>query len=352
MSCSNCFNGCSEIVSDQCVRYTGIDIPVLGIQNGDSLSYVEQSLITFLTSTLDGTGIKIDINPSIICTLVQKYLPTCGDLTVVDLITALIKATCDLQVQVDATVVSIAAINSQLTTLNGPYTIGSCLTGVTSTSGTHAILQATINALCQFIATAPVTYVLSANLDTLIQNYLDTIYPPSQQYTKMIPYTVLPYFGSISYFDGSGAGFPNLGWDKVYLCNGNNSTPDLRGRVLVGSIQGMGGGPLSPAVDPAVNPTYNPNYALNTIAGTNHITLTKLQIPSHTHDVSDPGHTHDYFKAGTIGATDTLTTGISSSVTGTTSSNVTNITILPNGGGLPHQNNQPSWACYYIIYIP
>lgn len=103
MSCSNCFNGCAEIVSDQCVRYTGIDVPVLGIKNGDSLSFVEQALITFLTSTLDGTGIKIDINPAIICNLVKQHLPTCGDLTVVDFITALIKAACDLQTQMTAT---------------------------------------------------------------------------------------------------------------------------------------------------------------------------------------------------------------------------------------------------------
>ena len=60
---SNCYNGCTEIVSDRCIKYTGIDVPVLGIQTVDSLSYIEQSLITFLTSTLDGTGIKPVIDP-------------------------------------------------------------------------------------------------------------------------------------------------------------------------------------------------------------------------------------------------------------------------------------------------
>jgi len=64
--CSNCYNGCVETTSDQCVRYTGVDVPVLGIQTGDSLSYVEQALITFLTSTLDGSGIILTINPQII----------------------------------------------------------------------------------------------------------------------------------------------------------------------------------------------------------------------------------------------------------------------------------------------
>jgi hypothetical protein len=65
-NCSNCFNGCAEIVSDQCVRYTGVDVPLLGIQHGDSLSYVEQALITFLTAALDGTGIKPTIDPDMI----------------------------------------------------------------------------------------------------------------------------------------------------------------------------------------------------------------------------------------------------------------------------------------------
>ena len=40
MGCSNCFNGCAETTSDQCVKYTGVDIPELGITKGDPLSLV------------------------------------------------------------------------------------------------------------------------------------------------------------------------------------------------------------------------------------------------------------------------------------------------------------------------
>ena len=139
-TCSNCYNGCTEIVSDRCVKYTGIDVPVLGIQTGDSLSFVEQALITFLVSTLDGTGVKIDLAPTVVCELVNKYLPTCGDLSIVDISKALIEAACDLQVQVTAN-------TNAIVTLNADYTIG-CLTGVTSSSDTHAIVQAVINKLC------------------------------------------------------------------------------------------------------------------------------------------------------------------------------------------------------------
>ena len=42
MSCSNCFNGCAEITSDKCVKYTGADIPALGISYGDTLLHVEE----------------------------------------------------------------------------------------------------------------------------------------------------------------------------------------------------------------------------------------------------------------------------------------------------------------------
>ena len=66
-NCSNCYNGCTEITSDKCVKYTGVDVPILGIKTGDSLSFVEQALITFLGSTLDGTGIQPVVPPSDIC---------------------------------------------------------------------------------------------------------------------------------------------------------------------------------------------------------------------------------------------------------------------------------------------
>ena len=94
MACSNCYNGCTEIISDQCVKYTGLDVPVLGIKTGDSLSYVEQALIGFLTSTLNGTGIKLEINPQIICEIVNKNLVACEDLTLPNVISAIIKAVC------------------------------------------------------------------------------------------------------------------------------------------------------------------------------------------------------------------------------------------------------------------
>ena len=366
-NCNNCFNGCTEIVSDRCVKYTGIAIPSLGIQTGDTLSFVEQALVTFLLSALNGTGIKIDVSSIDICLLVQKYLPTCGDFTIVDISKALIQAACDLQEQVDV-------IDATLITLNADYTIG-CLTGVTASSDTHAIVQATITALCtlrdefdQLVIDLPFTYVTLDNLDDLIQAYLNSS-TGNLISNKMVPYAVLPYFGPITFFNSSGAGTGD--WNKIYLCNGNNGTPDLRGRALTGVINGVPGPTLNPAVDPAISPA-NPNYSLYGVAGANQITLTSSQLPvqTHTHTntassvVTDPGHAHTFSPSasdsgdpGTLIITApagayTPVKSVDSTVTGITVATTVTNNPITQGEGLPHANIQPVTACYYIQYRP
>ena len=69
------------------------------------------------------------------------------------------------------------------------------------------------------------------------------------------------------------------GW---YLCNGSNSTPDLRNKFIVGAGSGS-------------------NYSVGNTGGANSVTLSTSQIPAHSHttsnhshnaSVSDPGHGH------------------------------------------------------------
>jgi microcystin-dependent protein len=375
MSCSNCYNGCTEIVSDKCVRYTGIDVPILGIQTGDSLSYVEQALIEFLTSTLDGTGIKLTIDPAIICEVVNQYLPDCEDLNALNLFTALIEATCDLQAQIDVIVAELAA-------LEGNYDV-ECLTGVSATSGTHDILQAVITKLCDVDAAlvalavdVDTNYVKLADLDALIQAYLDSITPTTQQNAKMVPFTAVEYYGPLSNFDGSGKGIAGLGWDKIYICNGSNGTPDKRGRVGVGVTTGVPGGAMSAAVDPAI--PGNPTYTLNSVNGTNNVLLTTTQIPAHTHTntVSVTPHTHFMYTTdvnSTVGqvvnATNNVararavpgsdldyemmlsTTAPTLGKSGSAQDGVS-VSIQNAGGGQSHTNIPPVLATNYIIYIP
>jgi microcystin-dependent protein len=356
--CSNCYNGCTEIVSDRCVKYTGIDVPVLGIQTGDSLSYVEQALITFLTSTLDGTGVKIDLAPTIICDLVKQYLPTCKDLSIVDVSKALVQAACDLQEQVDDIVADVAIIEAD-------YNVN-CLTGVTASSGTHAIVQAVINKLCQvqidltaLALDLSTNYVQISDLDDLIQDYNDNSGQTTLIKNRMVPFAVVPYYGPITFFNGSGAGTGD--WINIYLCNGNNGTPDLRGRTLVGVTDGtMLGGTMDPQVIPTT--LGNPTYSLGTTQGTNQVTLNLTQIPNHTHTitsvatVNDPGHFHNVQGAASGEGFPKMDNG--QGVTGNTTTNQTGITVNVTssasfeGGGLPHTNIQPSIGCRYIIYIP
>ena len=140
MSCTNCYNGCTETVSDQCVKYTGNNIPALGIQHGDTLLSVENAITNFILTAMDGSGIVPSIDNSIICNIIKQYLSDCAVLDLNSILTAIIKAVCDIQQEVDI-------INVALTELNADYTID-CLEGVTTSSDTHDIVQAVITKLC------------------------------------------------------------------------------------------------------------------------------------------------------------------------------------------------------------
>jgi microcystin-dependent protein len=363
MSCTSCYNGCVETTTDQCVQYTGGNSVPLGIETGDNLLTVEQALIEKVVSFLDGSGISIAINPSYYCTLVSQYLTETESPTVPELFAALVRAACNLQTQTTANTAAIA-------TLNADYSIG-CLTGVTASSDTHDIVQAVITKLCAtsdslaaLSLDLSTNYVKLADLNTLIQAYLNSISGGStQQYTKMVPYTAVEYYGPLTNFDATGAGFTNLGWDKIFLCNGANGTPDKRGRVGVGAIQGVPGGPLNINVDP-VYPG-NPNYALTDTAGSNSVTLNITQIPSHTHAASATAtstvspNPHSHTVAGVTnpggkgeGDRKSVSANITTSSVDLSVSTVVNVTNSNAGNDGAHPNIQPVLACYYIMYIP
>jgi microcystin-dependent protein len=364
MSCESCYNGCVQTVSDECVRYTGINYEALGVETGDNLVSVEQAIMNALVPLLDGTGDAITLSSGDVCALVTGYLTAGLTHTSKEWITALSKGECNLQAQ-------IVAINNTLAILNADYSIG-CLTGVTASSDTHDILQAVITKLCITVADlaaltldVDTNYVKLADLDALIAAYLASQSGggSNQQYLKMVPYVAYEYYGSLTNFDGTGAGLNSAGFYKVYLCNGLNSTPDRRGRVGVGAIQNVPGGPLDAAVNPA-NPG-NPNYAIFNTAGANAVTLITSQMPSHSHGatatsvgtISPNPHSHSYAgvqaPSGQGDGSRTSvplaknTSSVSLSVDITTS-----VTNSDTGGGAAHANIQPVIAAYYIMYIP
>lgn len=362
MDCSNCYSGCTHVTSDKCVKYTGMDNEILGIKNGDSQSYVNQVLMGFVTANSDGTGIKFTLAPEDTCSLITDGLQNCKDVTVVDYVRALSIAVCSL-------VDRITTNEDNFSTLEADYLTG-CIE-VDASAGTHAVLQATIVQTCINTTAIEATnlnlstnYVAIADIAQYIEDYIanseDSNVLTGVQ-TKMVPYTVVEYYGSLSYFDATGAGMGD--WANIYLCNGNNTTPDKRGRTAVGTTSGMGGGAFSPSVDPSL--PGNPSYSLRSTAGSNSVTLNATQIPSHTHTgdtTTDPGHTHNLntntimyktpsgerFEGGGSneykqGYNDPTAIGGSHKHTFTTNS---------SGGGGSHANIQPVIACHYIMYIP
>lgn len=381
MACSNCFNGCTEIISDQCVKYTGVNIPALNITTGETLSSVESKITAFILNLSTGEGIIPVIENGDLCSIVSGFLPGSGEINLNDVLSALIQSVCSLKTSVDS-------VTSSINVLNADYTI-SCLVGVTASSDTHDILQAAITKLCAtdsaltaFIANVATTYVTIASLNERIQQYIDSssYTPPviTFQKSKMVPYVAYEYYplgGSLSNFDNTGKGNDGTQWDRVFLCNGSNGTPDKRGRVAVGATTGMGGGAMNSAVDPS---GANPNYTLGGITGQNNITLTENQIPSHTHTATavstSAPHTHALARNapqdGDLTAGSTLdtrwdagnndaytlkkTTGVPNlGITSSTAVTVnTVVTVNETGTGQSHSNFQPGIGAYYIMYIP
>jgi len=376
MSCTNCFNGCTDIKSDQCVKYTGVTIESLGITNGDPLSTIITQLSTYLIDAMDGSGISPDVIDT--CDLIANYIE---GTTLNDFISALIQAACDLQGQIDD-------INSTLITLNDDYDVD-CLDDVVDADDTHDVLQAVIVKLCSvdvtltaLAATLSTNYVALADLNSLISTYLSTTSLTTLMSSRMIPYTAVAFFAPDSYmsvnFSGTGAGIGV--WANIYLCNGRNGTPDMRGRVPVCATEGMNGLTYNSAVDPSISG--NPAYSLNTVGGANNVALNNInQIPSHTHvatvSITDPTHTHytvsaiesagvpaltssnytSWTKGGLGGFLSYSLYGASSVASiGLTSAKSTGITATVSnsyiGASATHENRQPVIAAYYIIYIP
>eukprot|EP00052_Salpingoeca_macrocollata_P014314 m.112237 g.112237 ORF g.112237 m.112237 type:complete len:209 (-) comp19268_c0_seq1:62-688(-) len=109
-------------------------------------------------------------------------------------------------------------------------------------------------------------------------------------------------------------------------CDGNNGTPDLRGRVAVGAGQGPG---LA-------------SRPLNTTGGVEQVTLTVGQIPAHTHaaatnavQLNDDSPATENNGAADAGADARLVPAI--------------VSVASTGGNQPHENMQPFVALKYIM---
>ena len=137
------------------------------------------------------------------------------------------------------------------------------------------------------------------------------------------------------------------GW---VLCNGSNSTPDLRNRFVVGA---------------------GSSYAVNATGGADSVTLSTANMPAHSHSFSATGttntegdHTHGNVAnplmndAGRDGDAGSNSTGLNENdrlggTTGAAGSHSHTVTISGTtgntGSGTSHENRPPYYALAYIM---
>jgi hypothetical protein len=142
--------------------------------------------------------------------------------------------------------------------------------------------------------------------------------------------------GMIMMWSGTIATIPT-GW---YLCNGSNSTPDLRNRFVIGAFSDTTG------------------VAYTTVTGSNTQTggTKDAIVVSHTHTATDSGHTHSINnprqpQGGEVGGiTNTPPAAANDSGTvATTQTGTANITVSTTGSSGTDQNLPPYYALAFIM---
>ncbi len=339
--CKDCFNGCGPWEFDKCVKYTGDDIAYLDICNGDTLDKVLNSI----TDKLSANAVGDDITPDIVlCSFVNDILDG-EEATLNNILEAFSDGLCELDDRID-----------DLT--GGSFSFDTSCLDVPDDATLNDVVQANLLKTCELdtaVDSILEDYVKSSELNVLIEEYLESSESDAQQYTKMVPYVAYEYYGPLTNFDSTGKGLNAAGFSKVYICNGDNGTPDKRGRVGVGCNVGVPGGSLDSSVDPTVSGNYQ--ITLKHKVGKFKHPLVVNELASHGHAVSDPGHRHPFqMNENGTGNSNTYP-AVTDNVaipkgTGNTTNAVTNITVASTGGNQAHNNTQPSIGANFIMYLP
>jgi microcystin-dependent protein len=176
-----------------------------------------------------------------------------------------------------------------------------------------------------------------------------------------------------TYFDATGLGVTNNIFTGWAICNGQNTTPDMRGRMIIGTVNNIQGtSPLGVDVDP-LTPGVT-NFSFGDIGGKQKVALAISEMPSHdhggatgndgghTHNLTDPGHTHNMLGQNGIGGLARVRTGNgNTSPSVTTDSATTGISIDSvadhahsingQGGGDKHENLPTYISLVWIMRI-
>ena len=140
--------------------------------------------------------------------------------------------------------------------------------------------------------------------------------------------------GGIILWSGAADAIPS----GFVLCDGNNSTPDLRNRFVVGAGTGS-------------------SYSVDDTGGAASVTLATANLPSHSHTVSgttnNDTHNHTIQSSSSIGGGTRVTSQNDTGNTATTSSDTHShsfsATTSNVGSGTAHENRPPYYALCYIM---
>ena len=214
--------------------------------------------------------------------------------------------------------VPLAAFASDVDTAKNDFTVNGTatfknakFTGTVEMNGTNTIKTLVVNNLATFAGEAKFTGDLTATHGITI--------PSGATMTQNDVVGGIVPKGGIILWSGAADAIPS-GWA---LCDGNNDTPDLRNRFVVGA---------------------GSNYGVGDNGGAAEVTLTTDQIPSHNH---------------TYAGDDQLRYGGGNWAWGTTGYDAKSETSGNNGfyytssvgGGKSHENRPPYYALCYIMKL-
>lgn len=362
--CSNSSNpyNCTNPVSSNCVIYQGDAIPALGICRGDTITEVMAVIIDELQNALDGTSITLS-SLTYNCSFITEQLAG-KNKTLANLMQVLFDSSCTLKELIDD-------INNTLNSAQSYDT--DCITPTSST--TQGVIQGIINKLCTLdesvtnitdsLGTSSVTVKMTEISGNTLINNIKSGYGVTKTgtganaqvsfYGFVPPFCPIPCIANLSNFDSSGKGISGGAYDGFYICNGNNSTPDMRGYIFGGAttLPGISGPALQTTVDPTNDATYA--AAIGDRKGEVKHTLSTAELPSHSHSFANSTHSHTYpgfpYRPGT-GTISPPAYVILSSGTGiplTSSSSTIGGDSSSVGSNTSHENRQPTYYGYFIM---
>lgn len=344
MTCDNCLDNCDPLVTDRCTKYTGVDIIELGICKGMSLYEVDAIILSKLQVVAISSNITLN-SLTTTCTFITNLLLSHSQ-------------PFSLQNFAETVFDALCRLDSKITAITNVPSFSfdkKCLSGTTR----DQIIQSIINLVCDVstrLTTVESSYVKQIDFCAQVKACILTSIPTvSTQFNlRMVPYTYVPYAGPLNNFDNTGKGLLSANFDKIYLANGLNNTQDWRGRSPIGALLNVPGVALDSIVDPTIASNLDYNYAQGGKAGTSNTILSLDQTPSHSHIITDPGHSHtkSLRRSGNGGGGSNWAWMDGEDSIITTSSNLTGITLSNSGKSQSHTNLHPVIGCLYIVYIP